>query len=269
MPDGAGGTISTKALSTGPSAAACARAPSRRRRCALGSSSLQSRIRFIASGAPRKQWLQASCRKVDTGFRKRSCSTNKLERDDDAKLKSSGCSQHTSACAASRAELRDPPTHVVDSCILSAEQTMIKSGGKRVGAPSSGRSTLMKAIRNLVLACVAALAATDALAQADLRAPLPQPLTIKQGMLNVPALSPLWLLPEQAAKYNIQIETVMFQRFADARTALVSGDIHLTAFGPQDISLALGQGAKTLVGVAGVGSGNDCLVVRKGEDIRD
>jgi sulfonate transport system substrate-binding protein len=106
-------------------------------------------------------------------------------------------------------------------------------------------------------------------AQGDLRAPLAQSLKIKQGMLNVPALSPLWLLPEQAAKYNIQIETVMFQRFADARTALVSGDIHITAFGPQDISLALGQGAKSLVGVAGVGSGNDCLVVRRGEDIKD
>src|SRR5207237_10347045 len=99
--------------------------------------------------------------------------------------------------------------------------------------------------------------------------PLPQPVKIKQGMLNVPALSPLWLLPEEAAKYNIQIESVMFQRFADARTALVSGDIQLTAFGPQDISLALGQGAKTLVGVAGVGSGNDCLIVRKGEDVKD
>jgi len=127
----------------------------------------------------------------------------------------------------------------------------------------------MNAIRSLVLACVAALAAGDALAQSDLRTPLPQPLKIKQGMLNVPALSPLWLLPEEAAKYNIQIESVMFQRFADARTALVSGDIQLTAFGPQDISLALGQGAKTLTGVAGVGSGNDCLVVRKGEDIKD
>src|SRR5262249_50490206 len=127
----------------------------------------------------------------------------------------------------------------------------------------------MNTIGSLALAFVAALAAGDALAQSDLRAPLPQPLKIKQGMLNVPALSPLWLLPEEAGKYNIQIETVMFQRFADARTALVSGDIHLTAFGPQDISLALGQGAKTLVGVAGVGSGNDCLIVRKGEDIKD
>ena len=61
-------------------------------------------------------------------------------------------------------------------------------------------------------------------------------------MLNVPALSPLWLLPEYAAKYNIQIEMVMFQRFADARTALASGDIELTAFGPQDISLGARPG---------------------------
>jgi ABC-type nitrate/sulfonate/bicarbonate transport system substrate-binding protein len=128
----------------------------------------------------------------------------------------------------------------------------------------------MTAIRVLVLACVTfSMNAAGALAQADLRTPLPQPVTVKQGLLNVPALSPLWLLPEQAAKYNIQVENVMFQRFADARTALVSGDIQLTAFGPQDISLALGQGAKTLVGVAGVGSGNDCLIVRKGEDIKD
>jgi len=108
-----------------------------------------------------------------------------------------------------------------------------------------------------------------ALAQADLRAPLPAPVKVKQGMLNVPALSPLWLLPEYAAKYNIQIEMVMFQRFADARTALASGDIQLTAFGPQDISLALGQGGKSMMGVAGVGSGNDCLIVRKGEDLKD
>jgi len=116
---------------------------------------------------------------------------------------------------------------------------------------------------------VAAAIPAAALAQADLRAPLPAPVKVKQGMLNVPALSPLWLLPEYAAKYNIQMETVMFQRFADARTALSTGDIQITAFGPQDISLALGQGTKTMVGVAGVGSGNDCLIVRKGEDLKD
>jgi len=32
-----------------------------------------------------------------------------------------------------------------------------------------------------------------------------------------------------AARYNIQIEIVMFQRFGRARTALASGDIQLTA----------------------------------------
>ena len=117
----------------------------------------------------------------------------------------------------------------------------------------------MKVIRNAALACALALAAAPALAQ----------VKIKQGMLNVPALSPLWLLPDEAKKHGIEIEMVMFQRFADARTALASGDIQITAFGPQDISLALGGGAKSLVGVAGVGSGNDCLIVRKGEDIKD
>ncbi len=116
---------------------------------------------------------------------------------------------------------------------------------------------------------VAAAIPVAALAQGDLRAPLPAPVKVKIGMLNVPALSPLWLLPEYAAKYNIQMEAVMFQRFADARTALATGDIQITAFGPQDISLALGQGTKTMVGVAGVGSGNDCLIVRKGEDLKD
>src|SRR5437867_2422591 len=118
----------------------------------------------------------------------------------------------------------------------------------------------------LVLGC----AASGALAQGGApRTPLPARVTAKLGMLNVPALSPLWLLPEYAAAYNIQIETVMFQRFADGRTALASGDLDITAFGPQDITLAVAQGARSLVGVAGVGSGNDCLLVRRGEDIRD
>jgi sulfonate transport system substrate-binding protein len=130
------------------------------------------------------------------------------------------------------------------------------------------RITTLVVVRCLVAAALAA--PLSAFPQSDeLRKPLPAPVKVKQGMLNVPALSPLWLLPEEAAKYNIQIEMVMFQRFADARTALVSGDIQITAFGPQDISFAVGQGAKTAIGVAGVGSGNDCMVVRKGDDIKD
>lgn len=101
----------------------------------------------------------------------------------------------------------------------------------------------------------------------DIRKPLASPLKVRQGMLNVPALSPLYLLPEEAKKYNIQIEQIMFQRFADARTALASGDLELAAFGPQDIGLAVAGGAKSLVGVAGLGAGNDCLIARKGVSI--
>ena len=113
-------------------------------------------------------------------------------------------------------------------------------------------SRLRLAALSLVL--LAALAAASAVpAQDALRTPLPAPVKAKLGMLNVPALSPLWLLPEYAAKYNVQMEPVMFQRFADARTALASGDLDITAFGPQDISLGLGQGVKSMVGVAGVG----------------
>jgi len=130
-------------------------------------------------------------------------------------------------------------------------------------------SITIRAVLPVLLAAMLA-GPPAAIAQSDsLRARLPAPVKIKQGMLNVPALSPLWLLPGEAAKYNIQIEMVMFQRFADARTALISGDIQLTAFGPQDISLAVAQGANSLVGIAGVGTGNDCLLVRKGEDMQD
>jgi sulfonate transport system substrate-binding protein len=114
-----------------------------------------------------------------------------------------------------------------------------------------------------VVACLLAGAAAGRAAE-DIRKPLPGPLKVRQGMLNVPALSPLYLLPDEAKKYNIQIEQVMFQRFADARTALASGDLELAAFGPQDITLAVAGGAKSLIGVAGLGAGNDCLMVRKG-----
>src|SRR5438552_1037711 len=127
------------------------------------------------------------------------------------------------------------------------------------------RATRSSAIASLLISLVSFAPA----AAQDIRTPLSQPVKVKQGMLNVPALSPLWLLGEYAAKYNVHIENIMFQRFADTRTALAAGDLDITAFGPQDISLALGQGNKSLVGVAGVGSGNDCLVVRKGEDVKE
>jgi sulfonate transport system substrate-binding protein len=95
------------------------------------------------------------------------------------------------------------------------------------------------------------------------------PIKIKQGILNVAPIAPLFALPEFAKKHGLEIEFVTFQRFADARTALATGDIDATPFGPQDISLALAQGTRSMVGVMGVANGGDCIVVRKGEDITE
>src|SRR2546425_11388752 len=80
-------------------------------------------------------------------------------------------------------------------------------------------------MKRLVLAGLGlGCAATVALAQGGApRTPLPARVTAKLGMLNVPALSPLWLLPEYAAAYNIQIETVMFQSVPDGPPAPASG----------------------------------------------
>lgn len=140
---------------------------------------------------------------------------------------------------------------------------MIRSTGRRSPVLTLTVVSFLGAVAALLVA-----PGPSAWAQGDaLRTPLAAPLKVKQGMANVPALSPLYLLPDEAKKYNIQVEQVMFQRFADLRTALASGDLDIGAFGPQDISLAASQGVKSLVGVAGVGSGNDCLIVRKGEDV--
>src|SRR5436305_12227034 len=74
---------------------------------------------------------------------------------------------------------------------------------------------------------------TPATAQTDAaRTRLAAPVKVKQGMANVPALSPLWLLPEQAANYNIQIEQLLSQRLADERTSLDSRDRDIAAFVP-------------------------------------
>src|SRR5437764_33344 len=83
--------------------------------------------------------------------------------------------------------------------------------------PPAKECSMMRSLRfAAAVLAVAALAVTStARAQSDVRSPLPAPVKVRLGMTNVPALSALWLLPEYAAKYNIQMETVLFQRFAD------------------------------------------------------
>src|SRR5205814_8826206 len=78
---------------------------------------------------------------------------------------------------------------------------------------------------HLLIRCTCALlflagaAPSMVLAHADaLRARLSAPVTVKLGMLNVPALSPLRLLPEYAAIYIIHYESYMFQLLVEEYT---------------------------------------------------
>ncbi len=57
---------------------------------------------------------------------------------------------------------------------------------------------LRNAVLSLALICTL-IAVLSVAAQDALRTPLPTPVKVKLAMLNVPALSPLWLLPEYAA----------------------------------------------------------------------
>ena len=92
---------------------------------------------------------------------------------------------------------------------------------------------------------------------------------VRLGVLNLAPVAPLLLLPQFAKEQGLEVETVQFQRFADARTALASGDIDVAPLGPQDISLAVSQGVNGIVGIAGISTGGDCLVARKDSGITD
>ncbi len=113
--------------------------------------------------------------------------------------------------------------------------------------------------RSLLLFATLAIACTSAVAQTKVR----------MGIATIAPLAPQFTLPDVAKKQGLAIEFVSFQRFADARTALASGDLDAAFYGPQDLSLALAQGKRSMGAVSGVASGGDCLIVRKGEDIRD
>jgi sulfonate transport system substrate-binding protein len=115
----------------------------------------------------------------------------------------------------------------------------------------------------LMMLCVAS--AVPAASAEEQKAAAP----VRIGVLNLAPIAPLLAISEYAAKQGIQVEQVQFQRFADARTALAAGQIDFAPLGPQDISLALSQGITSLVGVAGIARGGDCLVARKDTDIKD
>lgn len=100
-------------------------------------------------------------------------------------------------------------------------------------------------------------------------APLPQRETLTIGYVKVGHLSPILNVEEELKKFNIDVKRADFVRYADARTALLSGTVDVSAVGPGDLAIAAAQGSRNLIGLTGVAASPKNLVVRKGVAIND
>lgn len=127
------------------------------------------------------------------------------------------------------------------------------------------KSLLQSIYSGLLALCVA----QPAFALAPEPAPLPQPLTLTIGYVKVGHLAPMLAIADTLKKLNVIVKPVEFVRYADARTALLSGSIDIGAVGPGDLPIVLAQGNTNLVGLTGVAASSKYLVVRTGVQIKD
>lgn len=100
-------------------------------------------------------------------------------------------------------------------------------------------------------------------------APLAQRETLTIGFVKVGHLSPLLNIEEELKKFNIDVKRAEFVRYADARTALLSNTVDVSAVGPGDLAIAASQGSRNLIGLTGVAGSAKNLVVRKGVTINE
>jgi sulfonate transport system substrate-binding protein len=103
--------------------------------------------------------------------------------------------------------------------------------------------------------------------------PAPEPLakreTLTIGFVKVGHLSPLLNIEEELKKFNVDVKRAEFVRYADARTALLSNSVDVSAVGPGDLAIAAAQGSKNLIGLTGVAGSAKNLVVRKDVKINE
>lgn len=108
-----------------------------------------------------------------------------------------------------------------------------------------------------------------ALALGPAPAPLKEKATLTIGYVKVGHLSPMLMVEDELKKMNIEVKRAEFVRYADARTALLSNSVDVSAVGAGDLAIVAAQGSKNLIGLTGVGSSPKYLVVRKGVKIDD
>jgi sulfonate transport system substrate-binding protein len=91
---------------------------------------------------------------------------------------------------------------------------------------------------------------------------------VRVAWFRVGHTAPFFVLPRFAEKHCLKVNLIEFKRYADARTAVASGDLDLAAVGPQDVAFAVAAGSRDVIGVAGLATLGDCLVVRKGTAVK-
>jgi len=99
--------------------------------------------------------------------------------------------------------------------------------------------------------------------------PLAEKVTLNVGYVKVGHLSPMLYVADELKKLNVEVKPVEFVRYADSRTALLSGSVDVSAVGPADLAIAASQGNRNLIGLTGVASSPKNLVVRKDVEIND
>ena len=124
-------------------------------------------------------------------------------------------------------------------------------------------------LRKVCVSLLGLLASAVVWAVGPAPAPMKQKEVLSVGFVKVGHLSPMLMIEEELKKLNIEVKRAEFVRYADARTALLSGSVDVSAVGPGDLAIVAAQGSKNLIGLTGVGSSSKYLVVRKGVKIDD
>jgi sulfonate transport system substrate-binding protein len=93
--------------------------------------------------------------------------------------------------------------------------------------------------------------------------------TLRVGYLKVGNFTPMFLVPDEMKKCNVDAVMTEFVRYADARTGLLSNSVDVANISPADILISLAQGSDQIIGLAGNASSVKYLVVKKGVEIND
>src|SRR5690606_32525151 len=92
----------------------------------------------------------------------------------------------------------------------------------------------MKLLCQLAVTTVLASASALAVAAGSAPQPLAQPQKLTLGNVKVGHLSPMLFMAEDLKQCNVTVESAEFVRYADARTALLSGSVDVVGIGPAD-----------------------------------